>query len=243
VGAFSALSSLFNLGGTTSAMKRSEQEANAKLQQGIDLTKQQQGANTAAYDPYTSAGAGATNSIAAMLGLSGQQAQQQSLDAIKSNPLFTSQYQTGIDSILQNASATGGLRGGNTDLSLARFGSQLYGSTYQQLLANMFGLSNQGLGATESVQGLNSGLTGSIASMLGTQGQNTASRILGVQQAKNATANTIGGWLDASPSSGQTNAGGIAGMFGGGSPAPSSGGSGNQQVIQAITAMMQGGMF
>jgi hypothetical protein len=72
------------------------------------------------------------------------QAQQAAIDNLKASPLFTSLYNTGSDTILQNAAATGGLRGGNTQNSLAQFGSGLLAQVIQQQLANLGTVSGQG---------------------------------------------------------------------------------------------------
>lgn len=71
-------------------------------------------------------------------------AQQHAIDALKASPAFTSLYNTGSDTILQNAAATGGLRGGNTNNSLANFGSSLLASVIQQQLSNLGTVSGQG---------------------------------------------------------------------------------------------------
>lgn len=71
-------------------------------------------------------------------------AQQASISALKESPLFTSLYGVGNDTILQNAAATGGLRGGNTENSLAQFSSSLLAQVIQNQLSNLGGISGQG---------------------------------------------------------------------------------------------------
>lgn len=113
--------------------------------------------------PFIGAGTQALGSQQALLGLSGQGAQQAAIQALQQSPFFTAQLQRGENSILQNASATGGLRGGNTQAALAQFAPQLLGQAYQQQLQGLGGLSGQGLSAA--------GSAGSqIAELLGQQG-------------------------------------------------------------------------
>lgn len=97
--------------------------------------------------PFLGAGTQALGSQQALLGLSGPEAQAAALEALKASPFFQSQLQLGETSILQNASATGGLRGGNTQSALAQFSPQLLAQTLQQQLQNLGGLSQQGLQA------------------------------------------------------------------------------------------------
>lgn len=180
---YGALNSLFSVGANKKAISNANTAANAGLQQGIDKMSGQQLANDAAYSPYTTAGANATTSIADLLGLNGNDKSSAALEALKNSPLFTSQYDVGNRTVLQDAAATGGVRGGNTTNALAQFGSSLFSNVIQQQLANLMGVSNQGLNATNADQGLNSNLTSSIASLFGQQGQNTANSILGKRQA------------------------------------------------------------
>lgn len=75
--------------------------------------------------PYVNAG---TSSLAAqqdLLGTNGPEAQKKAIDALQNSPQMASMIQQGETSILQNASATGGLRGGNTQGALAQFRPQL----------------------------------------------------------------------------------------------------------------------
>jgi hypothetical protein len=71
-------------------------------------------------------------------------AQQAAIDSLKASPLFQSLYGTGVDTILQNQAATGNLRGGNTENSLAQFGSGLLAQVIQNQLANLGTVSGQG---------------------------------------------------------------------------------------------------
>ena len=64
--------------------------------------------------PYVDAGTSAVGQQRDILGLNGNDAQQSFINNLQSSPLFQSQVKQGEQSILANASATGGLRGGNT---------------------------------------------------------------------------------------------------------------------------------
>jgi hypothetical protein len=115
-------------------------------------------------NPYVTAGQGALTDYSGTLaqyngalqqlknltGANGSSAQQTALTGLTSNPLYTTGMQLGQQSILQNASATGGLRGGNTIASLGYLPSQILSGVEQQQIS--------GLGsALSGIQGLLSG--------------------------------------------------------------------------------------
>jgi hypothetical protein len=113
-------------------------------------------------------------------------AQAGAIGALKNSPLFKMLFDTGEETILQNASATGGLRGGNTQRGLADFGSDTLAKVIQQQLANLGGLSSQGLSAVSNLGGLGAQAAGSIADLFTQQGQAKAGGILGKANASNA---------------------------------------------------------
>lgn len=144
--------------------------------------------------------------------ISGQQAQQSAIDQLKASPLFQSLFRTGEEATLQNASATGGLRGGNVQNSLANFGSDTLAKVIQQQLQNLGSLSGQGLNAATSAGGLSANATNGIAGLFGDQGQARAGGIIGKSNANQQMYNSIA-----------DGAGQIAGAF---MPVPGAGGAG-----------------
>lgn len=142
--------------------------------------------------PYMAAGNTALSSLLTLLGLNGTSGQQSAIDALKASPLFTSQYKTGNDTILADAAATGGLRGGNTENSLADFGSQLLSSVIQNQIGNYGGLVGVGQAAAS---GTNAGAlsTGAnISNLLTQQGNSSAANTLGQSAITGQTINNIG---------------------------------------------------
>lgn len=90
--------------------------------------------------PYTGAGTGALTGQQDLLGLNGQNPQQAAIAALQRSPQFTALQQQGENSILANASATGGLRGGNTQAALAQFSPQLLSQLIDQQYSRLGGL-------------------------------------------------------------------------------------------------------
>lgn len=142
--------------------------------------------------PYVEAGTGAIDAQQALLGLDGEDAQQSAIDQLEQSPAFTSLVQQGEEAILQNAAATGGLRGGNTQAALAQFRPQLLADTIQRQYANLGGLAQlgQASAAGQGAAGLQS--ANSISNLLTQQGQAQAGAALARGQAIGQTANSIG---------------------------------------------------
>lgn len=143
--------------------------------------------------------------------ISGQQAQQSAIDQLKASPLFQSLFRTGQEAIDQNASATGGLRGGNVQSSLANFGSDTLAKVIQQQLSNLGGLSGQGLSAAGTSGQLGASAAGSVANLFGAQGQAQAGGILNASAAK---AGGLGSLINGIGDVGKTLTSGQGGILG-----------------------------
>lgn len=128
--------------------------------------------------PYVTAGKGAMEQQQALLGLGGEQAQQAAIGAIEKSPFFSAMAQQGENALLQQASATGGLRGGNIQGALAQFRPGLLNQLVQQQMANLGGLSQlgQASAAGQAAQGMQS--AGAIGNLLAQQGAAQAGGIM-----------------------------------------------------------------
>lgn len=156
------------------AAKDASQTQAQAAQLGIDEQKRQFDALQAVLAPYVNAGTGSLSAQQNLLGLNGASAQQDAISGIKASPQYQALAQAGQDSILQNASATGGLRGGNTQAALGQFQPQLLSQLIQQQYSNLGGLTSLGQNSAAGVG--NAGLqTGSnVAQLLQQQGAATA---------------------------------------------------------------------
>jgi len=121
--------------------------------------------------PYTDAGVGALTYQKDILGLNGNDAQMWAINNIKNSSQFQELNRQGQDAILQNASATGGLRSGNTQKALSQFSPALLNQLIQQQFANAGGITT--LGQNSAV-------------MAGNMGQNSANQIAGLLQQQGA---------------------------------------------------------
>jgi hypothetical protein len=95
-------------------------------------------------EPYVAAGGPALQAQMAALGLSGPEAQQAFVTQQEQSPFFQALAGQGEDAIRQNASATGGLRGGNIQGALAQFRPQLLNQFIEQQYGRLGGLTSLG---------------------------------------------------------------------------------------------------
>jgi hypothetical protein len=143
--------------------------------------------------PYVKAGTGALTGQQDILGLSGAAAQKAAISGIEQSPYFQATAQQGENAILQNASATGGLRGGNTQGALAEFRPQLLNQLVQQQYANLGGLTalGQNSAAQQGNQGMQS--ASNIGNLLAQGGAAQAGGYIGQANATNQlVGNLIG---------------------------------------------------
>jgi hypothetical protein len=177
-------------------------------QGGIDEQRRQFDAVQKLLQPYTQAGAGALAQQQALLGMGTPEAQQQAINALQSGPQFQALQQQGENAILQNASATGGLRGGNVQGALAQFRPALLSGLIDQQYSRLGGLASLGQNAAADVGNAGMSTGTNIATLLGRQGQAQAGGILGQQSALTGGINQAFGAVQG--------AGGFGKLFGGG---------------------------
>ena len=152
--------------------------------------------------PFREAGIGALGQQQALLGLSGVDAQQTAFAGLESSPGQKFLRDRAQRNLVRNASAIGGLGGGNVRSALVEQGVGFA----QQDIQNQFGrlgqLAGQGQAATTSIGQFGAQAAGNIQQGLNQVGQTRASGITG------SAAGLRGGL--------QQVAGGVAGGFGGG---------------------------
>lgn len=95
-------------------------------------------------NPYVSAGTPALQQQMAALGLSGPTAQAEYVAGQEQSPIFQALARQGEEAILQNASATGGLRGGNVQGALAQFRPALLNQFLEQQYGRLGGMTALG---------------------------------------------------------------------------------------------------
>jgi hypothetical protein len=138
------------IGGALSskAQKSAAKTAAAAQTQATDQSMAEQrrqfDAIQAMFRPYVEAGGGALARQLDLTGVSGPEAQQRAIQAIEMGPEFAAMTRQGEEAILQNAAATGGLRGGNVQASLAKFRPEVLSSLINQQYQRLGGLTQLG---------------------------------------------------------------------------------------------------
>lgn len=168
--------------------------------------------------PYVSAGPGALTGQQDLLGLNGNDAQGAAIAKLQGSPQFTSLLAAGNNNILQNASATGGLRGGNTQAALAQFSPQLLNQIIDQQYTRLGGLTTLGQNSAAGVGNAGMQTGNAVTNLLQQQGAAQAGNALAQGRQQAGVANAITGGIGA-----------YAGLGGfgkiGGSTTPSSSGN------------------
>lgn len=113
-------------------------------------------------NPYATAGTDALSAKRDLMGMSGPEAQKAAVDAIANNPQLQEMMLQGENAMRQNASATGGLRGGNFQGALAQFRPAMVNEAINQRYEQLGGLINTGV---------------NVAGNIGSAGMNLASNI------------------------------------------------------------------
>jgi len=156
----------------------------ASSQAQIEESRRQFNAIQELLKPYTQAGTGALAGQQALLGLSGADAQKQAIAGIESSPQMQALTEQGENALLQNASATGGLRGGNLQAALAKFRPQLLSQLIQQQYTNLGGLTSVGQNAAAGVGNAGTTSSSQIQNALAQQGSAAAGAALASGQAQ-----------------------------------------------------------
>jgi len=87
----------------------------------------------------------------ALSGMLGPERQQQAINVIEQSPLYMEYVAQGEDAILQNASATGGLRGGNVQGALSQFRPAVLSQMIEDKYSKMGGMVNFGSNASQNL--------------------------------------------------------------------------------------------
>jgi hypothetical protein len=98
----------------------------------------------AGLQPYAQAGAPALEQQQALLGLRGPEAQRAAIAGIEGGAGYQAQVQAGEEALLQRASATGGLRGGNIQAALGQFRPQMLQQEIERQYGRLGGMADIG---------------------------------------------------------------------------------------------------
>jgi hypothetical protein len=164
-------------------------------QAGIEEQRRQFDVVQKLLEPYVTGGTEAFKQQQALVGVQGPEAQRAAISAIEQGPAFQALTEQGENALLQRASATGGLRGGNVQAALAQFRPQILSQLIEQQYGQLGGLakfgqaSAAGTGAAAQETGAN------VAQLLAAQGAATAGGQMAAGKAFASIPSAISGGL------------------------------------------------
>ena len=120
--------------------------------------------------PYVEAGTPALQGMQALAGLGGAEAQRAAIGQLEASPLLQAQMEQGERALLQRASATGGLRGGNVQAALAQFRPQMLQQAIEQQYNRLGGLTTLGQRSAVGVGAEGTALGQNVSNLLQQQG-------------------------------------------------------------------------
>lgn len=159
--------------------------------------------------PYIGAGPGALQAMQGLAGLRGAGEQQAAINQIQQGAQFQELARQGEQGILQNAAATGGLRGGNVQAALAQFRPALLNQLIESQYGKLAGLTSLGSTSAENLLRLGQ----ASAAGVGAAGQQSAANI-GNLYANQGAAQAAG--LIGSANAQAQGLGAVSGAIGGG---------------------------
>jgi hypothetical protein len=169
--------------------------------------------------PYVQAGPGALQAMQGLAGLRGAGEQQAAINQIQRGAQFQELARQGEQGILQNAAATGGLRGGNVQAALSQFRPALLNQLIESQYGKLAGLTSLGSTSAQNLLGIGQSSAAGTAAAGQQSAQNIGNLMVGQGQA--LAAGQIG--------AAQAQAQGVAGIAG------AIGGAGqNYMLMQAL---------
>ncbi len=165
----------------------------ASAQAGIDENRRQFDTVQKLLSPYVEAGGRGLVGYENLLGTNGVDAQGRAVSAIEQGPLFGRLAQQGNDAILANASATGGLRGGNTQAALANSRTDILSRLIDQQLGRFGQLAGVGQNSAAGVGNAALGTGNNVSALLQQQGAAEAGGTLAGTNAITRAIGNIGG--------------------------------------------------
>lgn len=169
--------------------KRASSAQERAAQGGIDEQRRQFDRVQELLAPFVDAGEQGLMGQMNLAGLGGAEAQQAAIDQIMQGPEFQNLTQQGEEAILQNASATGGLRGGNTQAALAQFRPSVLSGLINQQYGRLGGLAGMGQASAAGVGAAGMQTGQNVANLMQQQGAATAG---GAMAQGNIWGNTFG---------------------------------------------------
>ena len=215
MGLFSFVGGLIGAGKQKKASRQAEAAQLEYLNKALAEQTRQYDLTRADYAPAQRLLAPSLTQLGDLVGLNGVDAQQLGMEGVQNSPLLASIIRNGEEAVLQNASATGGIRGGNTQNSLANFRADAFSNELQAQMARLAGTGSIGMGATDSVANYGQQRANNMGNYYGQQGQVRAGGLLTRGGINAGMWNNVGSFADQIAA---RVAGGAGGVGAGGAP-------------------------
>lgn len=183
VGGAALVGGIYSANAQSKAIRSAADTQSSAALAGIDQQNQRFAAVQKLLEPYANAGVSALNDQQALIGQSGSDAQQAAIAKLQQSPYFTSMLKQGENSIIANASATGNLRGGNTQAALAQYSPTLLAQTINDQYNKLGGLISVGQNAAAGTGNAGMSTGAGISNLLQQQGAALAGGELGAAKA------------------------------------------------------------
>ena len=206
-------------GAQSRAANRASEAQTQASQAAIDEQRRQYDETRRLLEPYVQAGTPALREQLRILGLISPEEQQAAIQQQEQNPFFQALARQGEEALLQRASATGGLRGGNVQGASAQFRPALLNQFIEQQYGRLGGIAGAGQNAATGAGTFGAQNAANVGNLLVGQGQVAAGNALAQGRSQ---ANLFGGIGQAANLLGATAAfGGFGGgaQYGGFNPA------------------------
>lgn len=214
MGLFSAIGSFFGGKSAKKASKNAEAAQLAYLEKALGEQQRQFDITRQDYAPLTALLGPSVKGLSDLIGVNGNEAWEAALGRVQDSPTLARIIQNGEDSILANASATGGLRGGDIQRGLADFRGDAFIDELSAEMSRYAGLVGLGSGATDSISAFGANKANNVSNLFGQQGQVRAGGILTRGGINNQMWNNAGSGLDSLVSAFMPGGGGLKSLFG-----------------------------
>jgi hypothetical protein len=194
VGGLSAGASLLGAKSASNASSAASAAQTASAQAGINENRRQFDKVQSLLSPYVTAGDTSLRSLMALSGQLGVDNQQFKINEITNGAEYQAINSAGEDAILANASATGDLRGGNTQTALVENRQSVLANLINQQYERFGGIATMGQNSATGVGAAAQNMGAQNAALYSQQGSAIAGNAL-AQGA--ATQNALGGLAQA----------------------------------------------
>jgi hypothetical protein len=150
---------------------------------GVEEVRRQFDAIQALMKPYVEAGGKGLAGMQDLIGLNGPEAQKAAYMGVENSPEFAALTQQGETGILANASATGGLRGGDTQGALGQFRPALLSQLINERFSRLGGITQMGQAAAAGQAAMGQQTGQQVSDLFQQQGAAVAGGLLAGGQA------------------------------------------------------------